>query len=102
MYNRYVPRPDGSYAKSRVAGSTTNKSSQQRNYKPPKVQPEPDIPSVKESLHKADSTDFLRRLMPKNFDTGDIIVILLLLLMAGDSQEEKNNAILTIALYFLL
>lgn len=102
MYNRYVPRPDGSYAKRRVAGSPVNKTSQQRSYKPPQLQPEPDIPPTKESVHRIDHTDFLRRLLPKNFDSGDLIVILLLLLMAGDSQEEKNNAILTIALYFLL
>ena len=45
---------------------------------------------------------FLRRILPENFDTGDLIVVLLLLLMAGDCQEDKNNAILTIALYFLM
>ena len=46
--------------------------------------------------------NFLKQLLPKDFDTGDLIVILLLLLMAGDSQEDRNNAILTIALYFLM
>ena len=40
--------------------------------------------------------------LPKGFDTGDLIIILLLLLMAGDCEEDKNNAILTIALYFLM
>ena len=45
---------------------------------------------------------FLRQLLPKDFDTGDLIVVLLLLLMAGDCQEDKNTAILTIALYFLM
>ena len=45
---------------------------------------------------------FLRQLLPKDFDTGDLIIILLLLLMAGDCQEDRNNALLTIALYFMM
>ena len=44
-------------------------------------------------------TGFLRNLLPKNFDTGDLIVVLLLLLMAGDCKEEQNTALLTLALY---
>lgn len=45
---------------------------------------------------------FLRQLFGKDFDTGDLVVILLLLLMAGDSEEDRNNALLTIALYFMM
>jgi hypothetical protein len=46
--------------------------------------------------------DFLRRLLPKNLDTGDLMVILLLLLMAGDCAEDKNTALLTLALYLFM
>jgi hypothetical protein len=49
-----------------------------------------------------DAGDFLRRLLPKNMDTGDLLVIILLLLMAGDNTEDKNNAILTLALYLFM
>ena len=45
---------------------------------------------------------FLRQLLPKSFDTGDLIIVLLLLLMAGDCEEEKNTALLTLALYFFM
>jgi len=45
---------------------------------------------------------FLRQLLPKEFDTGDLIIVLLLLLMAGDCEEEKNTALLTLALYFFM
>ena len=45
---------------------------------------------------------FIRRLLPKGFDTGDLIVVLLMLLMAGDCEEERNNAMLTLAIYFFL
>ena len=45
---------------------------------------------------------FLRQLIPKDFDTGDLIIVLLLLLIAGDSEESRSNALLTLALYFIL
>jgi hypothetical protein len=41
-------------------------------------------------------------LIPKDFDTGDLIIVLLLLLMAGDREEDRSNALLTLALYFLM
>lgn len=105
MYNRYIPRPDGTYSRSRVPDP------QSRPQQPPSSVPErqKEMPHnhqqpSQEHTHKANDsvTGFLKQLIPRNFDTGDLIVILLLLLMAGDSQEEKNNAILTIALYFLM
>lgn len=45
---------------------------------------------------------FLKQLLPRNFDTGDLLIVLLLLLMAGDCESEKSNALLTLALYFFL
>jgi hypothetical protein len=45
---------------------------------------------------------FLRRLIPKDLDTGDLLVIILLLLMAGDGKDSKNSALLTLALYLFL
>jgi hypothetical protein len=45
---------------------------------------------------------FLKQLIPKGLDTGDLLIIVLLLLMAGDCEEEKNNALLTLALYLFL
>ena len=45
---------------------------------------------------------FLRRLIPRGVDTGDLLVIVLLLLMAGDGKDEKNSALLTLALYLFL
>jgi hypothetical protein len=44
----------------------------------------------------------LRRLLPKDFDTGDLFIVLLLLLMAGDSYDDQNTALLTLALYFMM
>ena len=105
MYNRYVPQPDGSYRRNRVA--------EQNRPKPaPKPEPAPcpppppaqeHRPPPKQSCsHRQESGGFLRQLLPKDFDTGDLIVMLLLLLMAGDCQEDRNNALLTIALYFMM
>lgn len=45
---------------------------------------------------------FLRNLLPRNLDTGDLLIIVLLLLMAGDCPEDQNNALLTLAIYLFL
>lgn len=45
---------------------------------------------------------FLQNLLPKGFDTSDLIIVLLLLLMAGDNADEQSNAILTLLLYFYM
>lgn len=47
-------------------------------------------------------TGFLKQLLPKDFDTTDLMVVLLLLLMSGDCQEDQNTALLTLALYLFL
>lgn len=46
--------------------------------------------------------DFLKNLLPKDFDTSDLFVVVLLLLMAGDNTEDKSTALLTLALYFIM
>ena len=45
---------------------------------------------------------FLGQLLPKDFDTGDLIVVLLLLLLAGDCEEDRSTALLTLALYLFM
>ena len=109
MYNRYIPQPDGSYRRNRMP-ETKKAPPQQRQHTPPEPEPchespcAPLPPSHKEPICRQDSgvTGFLRQLLPKEFDTGDLFIVLLLLLMAGDSQEEQNTALLTLALYFFM
>lgn len=114
MYNRYIPQPDGSFRR---------KSVQEKPVPPPTppcsepvfTEPPPKPPNChtprRNSRHAyrrpakqedTSVTGFLRRLLPKEFDTGDLIVVLLLLLMAGDCAEEQNTALLTLALYFFM
>ncbi len=45
---------------------------------------------------------FLRQLLPKEFETEDLLIVLLLLLMSGDCQENQNTALLTLVLYLFL
>lgn len=47
-------------------------------------------------------SSFLRQLLPKDFDTGDLLIVLLLLLMSGDCAEDQNSALLTLVLYLFL
>ena len=60
------------------------------------------MPILPPSKQNTGATDFLRQLLPKNLDTGDLLVILLLLLIAGDCREDRNSALLTLALYLFL
>lgn len=95
MYNRYIPRSDGSYQKSRIPepSSSVPVSTEQ----PTSASAHPTPPPPPQPM-----MGFLRRLLPRGFDTGDLMVVLLILLMAGDCEEERSNAILTLALYFFL
>lgn len=111
MYNRYIPQPDGSFRRNRISEPETV---QHRPPRPALVnEPCPPAPPPSKPRHEPPRRaprknphppvdGFLRQLLPKDFDTGDLMVVLLLLLMAGDCPEDKNNAILTLALYFLM
>lgn len=115
LYNRYIPQSDGSYRRNRVQDvarqqpppkPTQSKPPQQKPTPPPPCEPEktaPCPPPKPVCRHEGGSVGgFLRQLLPKEFDTGDLIIVLLLLLMAGDCEEDRNNALLTLALYFLM
>ena len=105
MYNRYIPQPDGSFRRNPM--SETRSNSQRPSApspRPPQQQPPPQVPP---QHHPAPPPSvsipgFLRQLIPQGFDTGDLIIVLLLLLIAGDSKEARSNALLTLALYFIL
>ena len=103
MYNRYIPQPDGSYRRNAMPDSRQNAQRQtpQRPAPPPPPMPQPSPPQ-KRPPQQDSIPSFLRQLIPHGFDTGDLIIVLLLLLIAGDSQESRSNALLTLALYFIL
>jgi hypothetical protein len=123
MYNRYIPQPDGSFRRSRIEDSQPKAPPSPPPQPPPcevRSEPQP-LPPRQETTPKSrrsgqrpyraykppkqedtSVTGFLRRLLPKDFDTGDLIVVLLLLLMAGDCTEDQNTALLTLALYFFM
>ncbi len=108
MYNRYIPQADGSYSRRHMPEQTK----QPQHSRPPepeqKPQPEcreqpappPRIPCP--ARQETGVFGFLRTLLPKDFDTGDLLIVLLLLLMAGDCQEDQNWAMLTLVLYLFL
>ena len=97
MYNRYIPQPDGSYKRNTAQTPRQNPHRPPPQPTPPSPAPQPQTPP-----HPVAIPGFLRQLIPQGFDTGDLIIVLLLLLIAGDSQESRNNALLTLALYFIL
>ncbi len=108
MYNRYIPQPDGSFQCRRVEQRKSPPS-------PPKSQPPcesecppkpcpppPGPPREKPYYHNQSAAGFLRNILPKDMDTGDLIVILLLLLLAGDCEEDRSHALLTLVLYLFM
>lgn len=101
MYNRYVPQSDGSHSRRRMP---TEQPRPQATC-PPTV-PEPCEPPPKAvpcpARQEAGVGSFLKNLLPKDFDTGDLMIVLLLLLMAGDCKEDRNWAMLTLAIYLFL
>lgn len=118
MYNRYIPQPDGSYRRNRIQDppqrnrpapehpepqeppcSAPEQACPQERERPPEKHSAPLPPPCRQSIGAG---DFLRRLLPKNMDTGDLLVIILLLLMAGDCAEDQNTALLTLALYLFM
>ena len=102
MYNRYIPQNDGSFQKRYVPEQNQRQHKQPAPPKPaPIPSPEFPKPSPQPSQHGS-AGGFLKNLLPKEFDTGDLIIVLLLLLMAGDCDEERNTALLTLALYFFM
>ena len=101
MYNRYIPKNDGSFQKRSVPEhkpETTPPNVTTPVSPPPVSQPSP----TPKQPQPQSPMGFLRNLMPREFDTGDLIIVLLLLLMAGDCQEDQNTALLTLALYFFM
>lgn len=129
MYNRYIPQPDGSYRRNQVPENNRRPPQQapsrpqrpgpsrpqeppcpppeqpehcpppEREPRPPKQEDRPKPPPCRQGGNVG---SFFRNLLPKDFDTGDLVVVLLLLLMAGDCEEDKNTALLTLVLYLFL
>lgn len=117
MYNRYIPQPDGSFQRNRVPEQPPTPPP--RPAPPP--QPSPPYPEPPKPCEPppprrpcqrrrptpqkppdTSVTGFLKRLLPKDFDTGDLLIVLLLLLMAGDCAEDQNTALLTLVIYLFL
>ncbi len=100
MYNRYIPQQDGTHKRNRMEEPPRPAPPPQ---KPPMQDAPPSPPQPAYSVPPTGNIgSFLRKLLPKDFDTGDLIVVLLLLLMAGDKPEDKSSALLTLALYCFL
>ena len=120
VYNRYIPQPDGSYRRNRI--QDTMRPAERQPAPPPPIpspvrepepapcsncihNPPPRRPAPRREPCKKDSASiggFLKQLLPKEFETEDLLIVLLLLLMAGDCQENQNTALLTLVLYLFL
>lgn len=110
MYNRYVPQSDGSYQRNHVSErpKAAYQSPPQERPKaayqapPPQQQKQPEHPSCGPTHRPEPVGGFLKQLLPRSFDTADLIIVLLLLLLSGDSEEDRSTALLTLVLYLFM
>lgn len=118
MYNRYIPQSDGTYQRNRIPDPVP-RTPPMREYPPepasippcsaapppPPSRPMRPCPARfprREPHNDSSILSFLRKLLPSDFDSSDLLVVLLLLLMSGDCSEDQNSALLTLALYLFL
>jgi len=127
MYNRYVPQADGSFHRSRVEDRIPEKKPNPPELPhiptPPPEQflpkqesipcPNPRLRPPRSPNHSPGRTkkfeqtnssipSFIKQLIPKDFDTSDLMIVLLLLIMSGDCVEDQNTALLTLVLYLFM
>ena len=127
MYNRYIPQSDGTFRRSSIEEKIPVHKPIPGNCSPPApaaqepcpAKPEPCIPARSvpprhpscvhgKKQHKnptqshSSVSSFLKQLLPKDFDTSDLMIVLLLLIMSGDCGEDQNTALLTLVLYLFL
>ena len=92
MYNRYVPREDGSFRRQVLPDASKAPAPP-----PPGPQRPPQPPEKPESI-----PGFFGNLLPKGLDAEDLIVILLLLLMSENCRDTPNTALITMLIYLFL
>ena len=119
MYNRYIPQADGSYRRSQVPDAAPRQTPKPSHPKPstpppPQCPPAPPTPPPKQPCPPPKPTppprthqpqnvgNFLKNLLPGDFDSADLIILLLLLLLAGDCEDDRSTAMLTLVLYLFM
>ena len=124
MYNRYIPQADGSFRRNRVPEPSQTRAESPKapptaqNPVPQEPQQSNFPPPLCNSLHSPRNAsvrtppkydhlptsvgNFLKGLLPQNFDTEDLMVVLLLLLMSGHSGNDQNSALMTLVIYLFL
>ncbi len=104
MYNRYIPQPDGSFRRNSVSEPARHPQQEPAPRKSPEPEPMhvPSPPPPQKPVQQQSISSFIKQLLPKGFDTADLLIVLLLILMAGDCEEDQNTALLTLVLYLFL
>lgn len=107
MYNRYIPQPDGSFRRNRMEDTPRPAPRPESRREKPDPAPEPErskpAPIPPRPPKRPEPVGhFLKQLLPKGFDTEDLLIVLLLLLLSGDCREDQNTALLTLVLYLFL
>ena len=123
MYNRYVPQADGTFQRNWMEDKISERKLTKPDTQQPSCTPREEakqekipriisqtprcaqVPHVSKKCPESANTSvlsFLQHLLPRDFDTSDLLIVLLLLIMSGDCAENQNTALLTLVLYLFL
>ena len=124
MYNHYIPQSDGSYRRSSIPDPPRQQQHrppmpfQRPEHRPePEQSPQKTVPEappppqeyppahnevMRPQRQELGILSSLRRLLPKEIDSFDLVIIVLLLMLSQDENDGDIAPLLTIALYFLL
>lgn len=117
MYNRYIPGANGTFQRTVVDDRPPPRQIQPQT--PPQAAPrypaepvqepvceavcEPECETAPACPEHGSSEHFLRRLLPRGIDLGELLALLIVLLLLVDSEEDDTLTVLvTIAAFLLL
>lgn len=111
MYNRYIPTENGTYRCNRVEEWPVSVPPKPADAPPeppcPPPPPPPPPPQPPQPCREESSLfghGFLKRLLPRNLDMGDLLILLIVLLLMTDSDDGDDSltVLLTIAAFLIL
>ena len=103
MYNRYIPGQNGVY-QCKVVQDKPAPVPIVPEPVTPRCMPEPEPcppPPPPQSCCTPPPLSFLKRLLPKDVDLGDIIILLILALLLIDGEESDSTTLILTVVAFL-
>lgn len=109
MYSRYTPTEDGSYRRQSVMDAEAQPPQPETQIRPdapasvrPPAPPEDTAPHRAAAHPPTPLRALLRRFLPQQMDTGDLLILLIFLLILIDGEEDNRTVLITLAIFLFL